>query len=243
MGWIAFFALVAVAALLLWRGGYPRKLWMVPASALMLAAAGYSWSGMPGLAGRPVAAHAPDPASVDPDPGLSDVRGKLYGIANYSTTYFVASEAMARRGKADQAVTVLLGGTRSVPRDGGLWAALGLALTMRDGAVSPPAQLAFDRGFALWPEHPGPWFYLGLARLHAGQLGDARAAWRRAIALSPSDAPYRADFVARMAILDRMIGESGADAMGGIAQGGLARGTASAPDTTAAPMSGDGAPR
>ncbi len=34
--------------------GFPRRLWMVAATALMLGAAGYALQGNPGLAGHPV---------------------------------------------------------------------------------------------------------------------------------------------------------------------------------------------
>jgi cytochrome c-type biogenesis protein CcmH len=79
-------------------------------------------------------------------------------------------------------------------------------LALHDGGtLSPSAEFAFRRAIALAPKHPGPYFFLGVADIRAGQLAAARAAWAQALALTPPDASYRKEIADRLALLDRFI--------------------------------------
>ena len=113
---------------------------------------------------------------------------------------------MTRRGNHDKAVSVMLGAVRAQPHNGALWAGLGLALAQHDGnVVSPPAKLAFERAMALWPDHPGPPFFYGLALIRAQDFEAARRWWHRALALTPEDARYPEAIASRVALLDRLM--------------------------------------
>ncbi|WP_188055636.1 MULTISPECIES: tetratricopeptide repeat protein [unclassified Sphingosinithalassobacter] len=207
IGWIALALVALLAAVVLWLAGYPRRLWTFAATALMLGAAGYAWQGSPGLAGSTVEDAGSRPGIVEPD--LVALRNAMYGQATFARGYFVAADAMTRRGNYDNAAAVMLGAVRTAPQDGSLWAGLGLALAQRDGNnVSPPAELAFDRAIELWPEHPGPPFYRGLAHVRAGDFAGARRWWARAVELTPEDASYRNDLVMRLFLLDRFLEQS-----------------------------------
>lgn len=212
MGWLLFAALALGAALLLWVTGYPRKLWMIAATALLLGAAGYAWQGSPGQAGSPVAA-VDKPGEVDAD--LIALREAMFGRYNFNYTYFMAADGMTRTGSPRAAVNVMIGGVRKAPTDAALWTGLGLVLAEHDGMqVSPASKFAFDRAIALWPKHPGPEFFYGLAFVREGNLAQARPHWARAVELTPEKASYRDELLVRLFLLDRFLEAQAAEQSG-----------------------------
>lgn len=203
MAWMVLALLVLSAAALLWRLGVARGLWSFVGAALMLGAAGYAWQGRPTLAESPVAATA---RTVQVEPALIDLRTRMFGQFTVANTYLVASDAMTRSGDRRRAIEMLIAGINAAPRDLALWTALGLAYADHDAAtLSPPARFAFNRAFTLAPQHPGPWFFLGLAQIRGNQLRAARASWLRAFRLTPADASYRMDIAERLFLLDRFL--------------------------------------
>lgn len=206
MGWVmlATMAIVAVLALVLLR--YPRKLWTVPATALMLGAAGYAWQGSPGLPGHPVAPGGP---RVEIDQGLIDLRDAMFGkYGTYAWSYGNLADGMLRQGDRERAVKVWQGAVRQVPGDVALWTGFGSALAEYDGnELSPAAQFAFDKALALSPEHPGPPFFYGLALISANRFAEAEPWWEKAVALTPEKASYRPALVARLLTLEMFLQE------------------------------------
>jgi cytochrome c-type biogenesis protein CcmH len=212
MGWAMLMALAIGVGLLLWRSGYPRRLWSVAATALMLGAAGYAWQGNPTLGGHPVAAAA-RPGTLDPN--LIALRNAMFGQFSFDTQYFVAADAMTRVGKPSVAAQALLGGVDKAPNQGSLWAWLGLTLAENDGnQVSPAAKYAFERGMALWPKHPGPPFLYGLALVREGKWEEARPLWAKSLALTPEKASYRPELQLRLFLLDQFLTARAAEARG-----------------------------
>lgn len=203
MGWIVFAALGLLIALLLWLSGFPRRLWTVAATALMLGASGYAWQGRPGLEGSPVAGVR---QAGQLDPGLVALRDAMFGKFNFEYQYFVASDALTRSGAPGGPAQVMLGAVRKAPKDGALWTWLGVVLAQNDGnQISPAARLAFERGQALWPEHPASHFFPGLAHVRAGEYAKARPLWARAVALTPEKAAYRDELLVRLFLLDKLL--------------------------------------
>jgi len=203
MGWAMLLLIMVAAALLLWLSGYPRRLWTVAATALMLGAAGYAWQGSPGLAGHPVAA-AEKAGEIDSN--LVALREALFGRFDFAFAYFTAADAMTRAGSPRLAANVMVGAVRKAPDNGALWTGLGLALAENDGMqISPASKFAFERAMQLWPQHPGPPFFYGLAHVREGKFAEARPYWAKAVALSPEKAPYRAELEARLFLLDRFL--------------------------------------
>ncbi len=200
MGFLALLLLGLAAAGLLWRLRVARPLWSLAGAALMLGATGYALQGRPLLPGQPTEANA---TPIDVDEGLVELRGDLFGRYTADAAYLTASDAMLRAGDAGAAVQVMLGGIRHYPGSSELWSGLGTDLSIHDGnRVSPPALLAFQQAMRLSPRHPGPPFFAGLAYVRAGQFADARPYWRRALALTPTGAPYHAPIVVRLALLE-----------------------------------------
>ena len=206
MGWgmLATVAVVAVLALALLR--YPRRLWTVPATAIMLGAAGYAWQGSPGLPGHPV---APGGQRVEVDQGLIDLRDAMFGkYGTYAWSYGNLADAMLRQGDRERAVKVWQGAVRQVPEDVALWTGFGSAIAEYDGnQISPAAQFAFDMAFALAPEHPGPPFFYGLALVRANRFAEAEPWWEKAVALTPAKASYRQALMARLLMLEVFLQE------------------------------------
>lgn len=200
MGWLVFgvFSIAAAALLLFIR--FPRRLWTLPAMAIMLAGAGYAWQGQPSLRDHP----AEGIARVRPlDPDLIAVREGLFGRFNFDYSYFMAADAMTRAGAPQLAATVMLGAVRKAPMDAGLWSGLGLALAERDGdQLSPAARYAFDKAVELAPRHPGPPFFQGVALARSGDLEAARREWGKAMQWLPKEASFRDDMVRVMLKLD-----------------------------------------
>lgn len=189
MGWLMFGWVALGAALLLWALRFPRRLWILPATALMLAGAGYAWQGSPGLPGHPVTAEE-ETGVVDPE--IVALREAMFGRFNFDFSYFMAADAMTRVGAPEAAANVMVGGVRKAPRDAALWTGLGMALTQHDGMiVSPPARYAFEHAIELWPQHPGPHFFYGIALARIGEFAAARKQWGLALENVPEKASYR----------------------------------------------------
>ncbi|MFD1788982.1 tetratricopeptide repeat protein [Sphingomonas floccifaciens] len=203
MGWLALFALMLLAFAAMLRLGVPRTLASFLGAALMLGAAGYALQGRPGLAGAPVRTAT---KAVDIDPSPNELRLDMFGRYTTSATYYTAGTAFQRMGDQRTAVNLYLGAINAQPNDAGLWTALGDAYVLHDrNTVSPPARLAFDQAIRLAPTHPGPPFFLGLAYVRAGQFREGARWWRRAYALSPEQAPYRAFIGQRLALVDMLL--------------------------------------
>ncbi len=203
MGWIALGVIGAAAFGLMWLFGVPRTSWSFAGAALMLGAAGYALQANPGLAGAPASTIK---KAQEDDAALRDLRSAMFGRFSSLDTYFFAADSLMRGGDPDKAAKLMLGGVRSSPGDAAMWTWLGVTMTEADKrTVSPAAGLAFRRAVALAPQHPGPAFFYGLAYVRAGNYAAARPWWRKALALSPADAPYRRDIAVRLALLEQFL--------------------------------------
>lgn len=202
MGWLLL-AIMGVAAMAaLWLAGMARGLWMFTASALMLGAAGYAWQQHAALPGHPVAA---DSRGIEVDERFVAFRGAIMPGKPGDDRILAAADDRLRVGDTEGAARVMLDAIHADPRDAALWAGLGTVLTAHDeGQVSPAAQFAFRQAEALAPNDPGPSFFLGLAYTRT-DLPTAKAAWERALALTPKDASYRSVIVDQLASLDQTL--------------------------------------
>lgn len=204
MGWLMLAAVALLAGLALVLLRYPRKLWSVPATAIMLGAAGYAWQGSPGLPGHPIEADA-KPIKVDQE--LIDMRDAMFGkYGTYAWSYANLADGMLRQGDRPRSVMVWQGAVRQVPNDAALWTGFGGALSEYDGnQMSPAAQFAFDKALELAPQHPGPPFFYGLALVRANRFAEAKPWWEKALALTPEKASYREQIATRLLMLDMFL--------------------------------------
>jgi cytochrome c-type biogenesis protein CcmH len=202
MGWVMLVLVAIAAGGVLALIGYPKRLWTVAATALTLGATGYAWQGHPGIAGHPVEAHD---EKVEVPAEIAKVRDAMFGQFNFDWNHFMLSDSMIRSGSPASAVKAMQDGVFRAPNDGAMWTGLGSALAEHDKGVSPAARFAFDRAMAVWPKHPGPPFFLGLALARAGQPVEGRAYVARAVALTPDTVSYKADLVMWLNLLDENI--------------------------------------
>ncbi|MBD8676937.1 tetratricopeptide repeat protein [Sphingomonas sp. CFBP 13720] len=185
-----------------------RPLWTFVGAALMLAGAGYAWQGRPGLSGvsrEPVRLRQPDDIAAD------DLRDAIWGRFTYDYAYAVAADGLARAGATGSAANAVMGGLQGAPNSARLWTRMGSAILAHDGGqvLSPAARLAFGRGAQLAPDHPGPYFYYGMALVQTGDLPGARRAWLAALKRTRRDASYREDLAIRLVLLDRLLAMQG----------------------------------
>lgn len=203
-GWLILALLLFAIFALLVAMRVSKPLWGFVGAALMLGAAGYAWQGRPALPGEPRAAQRTIQA---PDIAADDLRDAIWGRFTYDYAYAVAADGLARAGATQAAANAVLGGLQRAPESGRLWTRLGTAILAHDGGqvLSPAARTAFARGIATAPDHPGPYFYYGMALIQTGDLTGAKRAWLAALARTPRKASYREDFAMRLVLLDRLM--------------------------------------
>jgi hypothetical protein len=210
MGWAMLIGFSAFAAALLALLRFPGRMWMIPATAVTLAATGYVWQGSPGVEGHPVTTAK---KGVEVDPNLVAMREAMFGRYTQSDAYFHISDAMVRGGSPELAAKAMLGAVTKAPTDIALWTWLGVTLTDSDGGmISPAARFAFDKAIAMGPTHPGPPYFLALALVRTGQYPEARAQLARALELTPATLEYRATIEDQLGRLDAFLGQGATSA-------------------------------
>jgi cytochrome c-type biogenesis protein CcmH/NrfG len=197
MGWpIMIAAALATGAGLAWFARHDKGALQFLAAALLLALAGYSWQGHPGMAGAP---KRPPERRQLPDTDFANLREDLLGRFDRAWTWMNIADGYQRRGDSEGAARVLQQAVRRNPRSADLWVAYGYALVVHGGgAMSPASQLAFARAARLAPDHPGPRFFYGLALAQGGNYDEAERIWREVLAAVPPESQYRAAIEERL---------------------------------------------
>lgn len=191
---------------------------LVPVTALGL----YQVLGTPRLPGQPFAGRVqPGPTAKGPTTArieamvamverrLAEEPGEIQGWTILTTAYL----RLSRQGDAEDALARALDLTAGdKPRAAVIAANYGEALVaMNGGRVVPRANAAFARAHALAPRQPAARYYLGLARLQAGDGEGALKSWRRLVAEAPADAPWLAGLKKRIAKITSRRGVNAGD--------------------------------
>ncbi|MBD3729443.1 MAG: tetratricopeptide repeat protein [Sphingomonadales bacterium] len=208
MSWLPIILLGAIAFVV---GAFvlrlPRPAWPVLGAALMFGLAGYALQGSPGYAG------APKEYAEDASGGgaaLVDARRELFDATVAPSHWITVSDGFARQGQYLDAAQILSGAVEQDPKDGEAWLALGNALVEHaDGMLTPAALYSYGKADALLPDNPAPAYFLGVALIRSGQLGQARQLWAETLARAPADAPWRELLAQRLARLDELIAQMG----------------------------------
>ena len=165
----------------------------------------YVLLGRPELPDQPLAQRLAQRTGADTAPkGMSPekfqnmvakVESRLKANPDELPGWIILSTAYLRLGRdedADKAVgraLALTAGDNS--QAAGIAVNFGEALVaMNDGQVVPRARAAFERARALAPKHPTARYYLGLARLQAGDAKAALKIWKSVLADAPPGAPW-----------------------------------------------------
>lgn len=207
MTWLLVLALAAAAfALAAFVFRLPRALWSALGAALMVGLAGYAWQAHAGQAGAPAPAPRPD---AQLGSALVEARQAMIKDAVRSRNrQLVTADAYARHGQYATAVAMLNGAVADNPRDSEAWLALGNALVEHaDGALTPPALLAYRRAQAADPSAAGPGYFLGLALIRQGRIAEASQIWRETLAAAAPDAAGRPQLQALLARLDSALAQ------------------------------------
>lgn len=184
---LIWLALLAVGALgLLWLLGLRGPMLTLAAAALIFGCAGYAFQGRPDLEGSPRAS-----ARRAPPLPLTQARQAMTGQFDYADTWLNMADALASRGRTEEAAKLLQAQVARHPGDFKLWLGLGNALTDHGRALSPAARFAFARSAELAPGHPAPLFFLGLAEARSGNPREAARLWRQILANAPANASWR----------------------------------------------------
>jgi len=181
----------------------PRSGWEVIGAAVLLGVAGYAFQGSPGQPGAPKA--SAERVSGNPAAAIAE-REKLAASDVAGDKHVIIADALARHGQYADAAEVLRGAVEEDRANAPAWLAMGNALVAHaDGTISPAAIYAYGQAARAAPGSPGPAFFLGMALIQSGRLGEGRAIWADLLARSPKDAPWRGDLEKRLAELDAFV--------------------------------------
>lgn len=206
MTWIAVIVLAVLTfAVAAFAFRLNKGLWTSLAAALGFGLAGYALQASPEL---PAA-----PKSAVEDEGLQEfdivaARREFVSPGDQSSSpMLITSDAMARRGRYDDAAQMLEGVTRENPRDFEAWLAQAIALTEHaDGNLSQASLYAFQRAANIQPQNLAPGYFLGVSLVRQGRLMEARQVWRETLNDASDDAEGRAGMEERLSRLETMLG-------------------------------------
>ena len=206
MTWLVAIALALAAfAVAAFVFGIARSGWTTFAAALALGLAGYALQASPGVPGAPTAKRAADAGELGRSM-IEERKAMFAGAGSAGSDKLIIADAFLRRGRYADAATVLRGAVTENPRNAEAWLALGNALVEHaDGALTPPALLAYRRSAELDPKGVGPGYFLGFALIRQGQIAEARGLWASTLETAAQDAPGRAALEQSLARLDELI--------------------------------------
>lgn len=182
--WLVVVALLTLA--LLWLMKLRGPLLTLAAAAIAFGCAGYAMQGSPDVGGAPRASSN----RAIPLP-LTGARHALMGQFDAADAWISMSEALAARGKTEDAANLIRGQVARHPADYRLWVGLGNALVDDSQTLTPAARFAYKRASELAPGYPAPRFFLGLAEARSGNPAEAMRLWRELLADAPADASWR----------------------------------------------------
>lgn len=152
-------------------------------------------------------------AALPPEERLAAIRGMVEALEARLQAQGGDAEGWARLGRArlvlgepERARAAFARALALRPDDPGLlsdYAGTLLGPPDRAGlpSVGAEAREAYERLALLAPDHPEPWWYLGIAALQAGRTEEARRHWRRVLSLLPEDHPDRAAISERLSAI------------------------------------------
>jgi len=186
MGFVLLAIFAAATLGLLWLLKLRGPMITLAAAAIAFGCAGYALQGRPNLEGSSREASGRQP----PIP-LAEARHALTGQFDYADSWLSLADALASRGRTEDAARLLQAQVDRHPGDYKLWIGLGNALADHSRTLSPAARFAFERAAALAPGHPAPPFFLGLAEARSGNSREAARLWREILADAPANASWR----------------------------------------------------
>lgn len=204
IGWLPVLVIAAmvIAGVLLFVP-VRKQVWPAIAAAVVLGLAGYAWQGSPEQAASPA---QPITAKLKAADALLQMRADMdtgYGIGKQ---WLITADSYARSGKYDYSAAFIQAGLRQYPKNGDLWAGLGVVLLLAgDGQMSPPAKMAFANARKFGPRNPAPDYFEGLVELFEGRPAKTVEIWQSLVDNAPDDAIWRPKLESQLGGLKTML--------------------------------------
>lgn len=204
IGWLPVIGFAAaVFTVLLLFVPTRKQLWPVVAAAVVLGLAGYASQGSPEQASAPA---QPITAKLKAADTLLQMRADMdtgYGIGKQ---WLITADSYARSGKYDYSAAFIQAGLRQYPKNGDLWAGLGVVLLLAgDGEMSPPAKMAFANARKFGPRNPAPDYFEGLVETLEGRPAKTAEIWQRILDNAPDKAIWRPKLESQLGSLKTML--------------------------------------
>jgi cytochrome c-type biogenesis protein CcmH len=137
-------------------------------------------------------APAANPSSARPlSEATESLAQKLRAAPGNPSGWVLLGRSYATLGNKSKAIDTYREGISHNPDAAELHLLLGEALLVQSGGAMPAEAVAeFTTVARLEPDHPGPPYYLGLAKFQAGQLREAYDQWVGLLGKSSADAPW-----------------------------------------------------
>jgi cytochrome c-type biogenesis protein CcmH len=134
-----------------------------------------------------------DPGQLDPERLAVVLKDMAAQRPNDPLPIYYLAVAELQSGQVQLGIHNLKKAAALAPDQAQIWATLGEALTLAqtDGTVTPEASAAFQKAVQLDPKAVRPRFYLGQAKIEAGDKAGGLAAWKALAAEQPAGAPER----------------------------------------------------
>lgn len=163
-----------------------------------LAAMGvYLFIGAPGQPDMPFGARAiqwqaiakDDPGRLDPERLAVVLKAMAAEHPDQPQPLYYLAVAQLQSGSVQQGIHNLKRVAAMAPDQSQIWATLGEAQTMAapGGEVTPEAAASFNKAVALDPKAVRPRFYLGRAKIDAGDKAGGLALWKQLVSEVPAD--------------------------------------------------------
>lgn len=203
-GWLAvvLFALI-VTGVLVAMASARRTLWPPIAAVVVLAMAGYAWQGAPELQG---AAAKPLPAEARAAEALISMRADMDPAGGIAKRWLITADSYARNGRYEYSAAFIEAGLREYPRNGDLWAGLGLVLLLAgDNQMSPPAKMAFAKAREYAPLNRSPDYFEGLVEFFEGRPANTFRIWQKLVDGAPDGAVWKPKLESQLQALSAMM--------------------------------------
>ena len=203
-GWMVVIGLAILGAAAVLGFVRDRKqLWPIVAAAAVLALAGYAWQGQPD---QPAAPAQPIPAEARAAEALIAMRADMDPTGGIAKQWLITADSYARSGRYQYSAAFIEAGLRQYPRNGDLWAGLGLVLLLAgDNQMSPPAKMAFAKAREYAPLNRSPDYFEGLVELFEGRPANTLRIWQKLVNEAPDGAVWKPKLESQLASLTAML--------------------------------------
>jgi cytochrome c-type biogenesis protein CcmH len=204
MGWLIVIglALVTVAGVLALAPAR-KQFWPLVAAASVLALAGYAWQGNPEQGGSPAKPIAAEARAAE---SLIAMRADMDPAGGIAKQWLITADSYARSGRYQYSAAFIEAGLRQYPRNGDLWAGLGLVLLLAgDNQMSPPARMAFANARKYAPLNRSPDYFEGLVELFEGRPVNTLRIWQKLVDGAPDGAVWKPKLESQLGGLTSML--------------------------------------